>query len=332
MSCNNQTTEKTSDEDPADTLQTVSVEKQKQDIYIKDNSQYDQTFIDGLADYNEPIKLIDNYIVTGKDTTYFPEDLPLNKVTTFKAFKDDKKYELTVTRTNLTNISYNFRLTDKDNKTIDSKAGKAILSSGFFMGPEGDNDIDGGYGSQEYRDNSKDSWLSIRIEIGRAAGGIQRAKIHYGAADKTNNSFNLDLDDRLTLHVTNNSYLDSLRAESKIAYVLFHHQVQKKSIVAIKYQEDWEMDSLFSYIGEANNDTSYLNGGLFNDFGQINLCIDSKISHPIAELHFILEGNCVGFYIQRGNYLKRYAVTAVGRKALLDLYHQFKKEINSDSR
>jgi hypothetical protein len=147
-SCKNHTTEKTVYKNLADTLKTVSADKQQQDIYIKDKSQYDQTFIDGLADYNEPIKLIDNYILTGKDTTYFPEDLILNKSTTFTAIKDNKKYVLTVKRTNLTNLNYKFQLTDNDNKTLDTKSGKAILGSTFFIGPEGDDDIEGGYGSQ----------------------------------------------------------------------------------------------------------------------------------------------------------------------------------------
>ncbi len=193
LSCNNQTTNKYGDNTNINSLQTVvSADKQKQDIYIKDKSQYDQTFIDGLSDYDEPIKLIDNYTLVGKDTTYFPEDLSINIATTFKATKDNNKFVLTVTRTNLTNLTYNFQLTDKDNISIDTKSGKAILGSTFFLGPEGDNDIEGDYGSQEYRDNGKDSWLSIRIEIGKADDSKQRAKIQYGFSDKTKKSLDLN--------------------------------------------------------------------------------------------------------------------------------------------
>ncbi len=193
LSCNNQTTNKYGDNTNIDSLQTVvSADNQKQDIYINDKSQYDEIFIDGLSDYNESIKLIDNYILVGKNTTYFPEDLSINKATTFKATKDNNKFVLTVTRTNLTNLTYNFQRTDKDNKRIDTKSGEAILGSTFFLGPEGDTDIDGDYGSHEYNDNGKDSWLSIRIEIGKADDGKQRAKIQYGFSDKTKKSFDLD--------------------------------------------------------------------------------------------------------------------------------------------
>lgn len=190
-SCNNQLREKAADKNSVDTLPTVLADKQQQDIYIKDKSQYDQTFIDGLKDYNEPIKLIDNYIVTGKDTTYFPNDLPLNKETHFKAIKAGRHFLLTVRRVNQTSLTYDFEII-KDNETEDYKNGKAILGSMFFLGPEGDNDIEGGYGSQEYSDNEKDSWLSIRIEIGKADNGKQRAKIHYGFSDTTRKSLNLD--------------------------------------------------------------------------------------------------------------------------------------------
>ena len=138
------------------------------------------------------LRLCDNYIVIGKDTNYFPEDLNLNKATIFRARKDNIQYVLTVTRTNMTNLTYNFQLINKDNKTVDTKSGKVILGSSFFLGPEGDNDIEGGYGSQEYRANGKDSWLSIRIEIGKSEHGKQRAKIHYGFNDTTKKSLDLD--------------------------------------------------------------------------------------------------------------------------------------------
>jgi hypothetical protein len=188
-----QTSEKAADKKTVDTLQTISVDKQQSEIYIKDKSQYDQTFINGLADYNEPIKLIDNYIISGKDTTYFPNDLPLNKVIYFKGVKAERHFLLTVRRVNLTSLTYDFEII-KDNETVDFKNGKAILGSMFFLGPEGDDDIEtqSGYGSQEYRDTSKDSWLSIRIEIGKADDGKQRAKINYGNSDKTKQSLDLD--------------------------------------------------------------------------------------------------------------------------------------------
>ncbi|MBC7749252.1 MAG: hypothetical protein H7Z76_11875 [Methylotenera sp.] len=193
-SCQNQTTEKAADKISVDTLQNISANKQKQDIFIKDKSQYDQTFIDGLADCNEPIKLVDNYIVIGKDTTYFPNDLSLNQPTIFTAIKNNDKYVLTVTRTNLTTLTYNFQITDKDNQTVETKSGKAILGSTFFLGPEGDDDIEtkSGYGSQEYRDHDKDRWLSIRIEIGKVNNGKQRAKIQHGSNDTTKKTLNLD--------------------------------------------------------------------------------------------------------------------------------------------
>jgi hypothetical protein len=192
LSCSGKT-RKTVDTKSIDTLQTISADKKQTDIYIKDKSKYDQSFIDGLSVYNEPIKLIDNYILTGKDTTYFPSDLSLNKATTFKASKGNNKFVLTVTRTNLTNLTYNFQLTDKDNKTVDTKSGKAILGSMFFLGSEMDQDSQAGdgYRSSEYWDKTNDCWFSIRIGYGKDKNGKQRAMLTYGCEDKNKQSLKL---------------------------------------------------------------------------------------------------------------------------------------------
>lgn len=175
--CKNQPTENS-----VETYKTVPADKQHQDIYIKDKSQYDPTFIDGLADYKEPVKLIDNYIVTGSDTTYFPDDLILNKPTKFTGIKGSNKYVLTITRTNLTNLTYNFQLTNNENKTLDTKSGKAILGSTFFFAPEGEPDPETGYSfvSNEYRMKTENIWLVIQIGLDKEYEGNKRAKIFYG--------------------------------------------------------------------------------------------------------------------------------------------------------
>lgn len=186
-SCNNNTGEKTTVQNLVDTLQTFSADKSQQDnIYIKDKSQYDQAFINGLADFKEQIKLIDNYIITNTDTTYFPEDLALNKKTTFTASKGNNKFFLTVTRTNLTNINYEFKLIDKDNNIIDSKTGKAILTSGVFLAPEGEPDFETGdsFFSNEYKMNNEKVWVVIKIGMDKDYEGKKRAKIIFGHIEK----------------------------------------------------------------------------------------------------------------------------------------------------
>ena len=194
LSCNNQTTEKKADSNTTEALQNVSADKQQQKIYIKDKSQYDQTFIDCLADYNESIKLIDNFVITGKDTTYFPDDLQLNKKITFKGTKNNNEFVLTVTRINLTTLIYNFQLTDKDNNSTDTKSGKAILGSMFFLASEVDEDDQTGsaYGSSEYIEKFNECWFYIRIGIGPDDNGKQRATLVYGCEDKNKQILNLD--------------------------------------------------------------------------------------------------------------------------------------------
>lgn len=177
-----------------DTLQTVSVGKQKQNIYIQDKSQYDQIFIQGLANYNEPIKLINNYILTDQDTTFFPNDLELNKKTTFRGINDSAKFTLTVTRTNLTNLNYDFQILDKNDKIVETKSGKAILGSMFFLASEVDEDdlTGNAYGSSEYSDKSNGCWLAIRIGIGLDDNGKQRATLSYNCEDENKKTIDLD--------------------------------------------------------------------------------------------------------------------------------------------
>lgn len=177
-----------------DSLKTEMAGENQSNIIIKDSSQYDKAFIKGLAGYKEPIQLIDNYILTDYDTIYFPEDIPLNKTVDFKATKDHKKYLLSVSRTNLTNLSYSFKLTDEKDKLIDSKSGNAVLGSSFFFGYEMDEDTQTseGYGSYEYWDNNNDCWFSVRIGISNDPNGKQRAMINYGCEDKSKQALTLE--------------------------------------------------------------------------------------------------------------------------------------------
>lgn len=197
-SCNNQTKEKTVDKSLSDTLQNVTTDKQTSETTIKDKSQYDQSFIDGLSEYNEPIKLIENFILVGQDTVYFPEDLQLNKETVFKGTKDQKNFVLNVTRTNFTSLNYTFQILDKDNKVVNNKSGKATLGSYFFFGSETDDDDETGEGylSTEYGDNSAGCSFAIRIGE-KDDNGKLRAKIKLYCED--NKAKNIDLDDNPTL-------------------------------------------------------------------------------------------------------------------------------------
>ncbi len=180
-----------------DTLQTVSSVNSRPKIYIKDKSQYDQKFIDGLADYYESIRLENNYIITS-DTTYFPAEPALDSATTFSGMKDGRKYVLTVTRTNLTNLYYIFQIIDNDNMTFVNKSGVAILGSLFFLASEIDTDDQTGisYGCSEYWDTTNSCFFAIRIGENDNNGKL-RAALTYGCEEM--GKLDLDLDDCPTL-------------------------------------------------------------------------------------------------------------------------------------
>ena len=201
LSCNNNVTEKKADTDSIDTLRTSLTNQEKQDIYIKDKSQYDQSFIEGLSNVNGPIKLIDNFIIanttlsiiTGTDTTYFPEDLELDKKITFNTVKDNNRFLLEITRTNLTNLNYEFQLIDNNNNTIFHKSGKAILDPGFFLVQEGDIDTEmGDFRSVGYLDKTNDCKFQVKIGIGKDGNGKQRAKLEYICKDINKKRIDLD--------------------------------------------------------------------------------------------------------------------------------------------
>ncbi|HLN74977.1 MAG TPA: hypothetical protein VK205_16915 [Prolixibacteraceae bacterium] len=191
-SCNSQPL-KNEGKSNADSLRTELKDKSQLPIDLKDSSQYDKAFIQGLAGYNEPVQLIDNYLITGNDTIYFPEDIPFNKTIDFKATKDHKKYLLSVSRTSLTNLSYSFKLSDEKDKVLDSNAGNAVLGSMFFLASETDKDTQTGenYGSYEYWDKSNDCWFAVRIGHGKSPDGKQRAIVKYGCEDKNKQALKL---------------------------------------------------------------------------------------------------------------------------------------------
>lgn len=197
-SCNNKATEQDLDKIPIDTVQEVPENKHRQDIIIRDKSQYGQSFIDGLSGYDEPLQLVENYLLVGQDTVYFPEEVPRNSKTLFKGTKDQKSFVLAVTRTNLTNLDYTFQLLDKDGRPIESRSGTAVLGSLFFLGSETDDDDETGEGylSAEYSDPSPDCSFAIRIGEKDGNGKLRaKIKLHY----EHNESRNIDLDDHPTL-------------------------------------------------------------------------------------------------------------------------------------
>lgn len=166
---------------------TSTVITQEIIIVIKDRTLYDPEFIASLADYNLPLQFIDNYILSEGDTTFFPDELPLLKKITFYGQKSKKVYLLTLTRISLTNLNYDFTLSDKSGQIIESKSGTAILGSMFFLAPEGDedNETGEGYTSNEYWDKKNNCWFSVRVGLNPDGKGEQRAKVTYGCIDNT---------------------------------------------------------------------------------------------------------------------------------------------------
>ncbi|MBY0477136.1 MAG: hypothetical protein K2Q24_05785 [Chitinophagaceae bacterium] len=121
--------------------------------------------------------------------------------------------------------------------------------------------------------------------------------------------------------------LDSLRINSNAAWILFHHQTKKKSLIAKIIFTRHGIDSLFKYVGQPRIDTNCNQGGLYNRFGQISLYKDSLGNAKVGDIHFVLDGNCEGFYLQTEKYLKRYDMTKQGKIFLSELYDIYKNRL-----
>ena len=198
LSCNNKTEKNTTTNTVDSTLTTIQPEKKQTDFYVKDKSKYDKTFLDEISKYTEPVKVIDNYILVGKDTTFFPQDLNLNVETVFKGTKDNQFYELKLTRINYTTISYNFILKDNEKNTLTTRKGKATLGGLFFLGSESDDDEETGeaYFSSEYWETNKDCSFSIRVGDKDEKG---RLRANVGLTYENDKSTNNNIDNCPTL-------------------------------------------------------------------------------------------------------------------------------------
>lgn len=197
-SCGSQYSGEKEDIKSIDTFNSTAASTSKPPLVAIDTTLYDQSFLKGLTEYNEPLKIVGNYILLGQDTVYFPEELPLNKETLFKGAKDATSFALSVVRKNMTSLQYSFQMLDQQGNVSYDKTGRATLGSLFFLGSETDDDDSTGeaYGSVEYWDESSDCSFAIRIGEKDNEGKL-RARIKLSCNGEA--AKNIDLNDCPTL-------------------------------------------------------------------------------------------------------------------------------------
>ena len=198
FACNQRNSNQVKTSVPADTNITTPVDSPKvistpvnsmvERVYIKDKSKYSQIFINELkaSNYPDPIKVIDNYMIVGADTTAFPNDIKPGKSYAFTAKKDDQLYDLSLKRINETTLSFDFKFYEKDS-LVYKESGNANLSALFFLASENDDDdqTNDSYGVTEYSKKSKYCWFKIRLGIGRDDQNKLRATINKGCENKS---------------------------------------------------------------------------------------------------------------------------------------------------
>jgi len=126
------------------------------------------------------------------------------------------------------------------------------------------------------------------------------------------------------IHIPNRYSFNDIRTESKFARISLHHQTKKKSLTSKKIYDRQEIDSLFKFIGQLKDNKACLQGGLYNYFGQISLYNDSSRNEKLAEIHFVPDGNCAGFYLETEHTLRSYNMTAMGKAFIMEIYNSKK--------
>ncbi len=111
-------------------------------VSVNDSSLYDPSFIKALGNDQNPIQLIDNYMIIANDTVFFPENLLLNKEYIFEGERDGEKHILSLTRLNMTNLLFDLVSYNKDQEEHFQLSGIAVLNNAFYLAHEFEEDDD----------------------------------------------------------------------------------------------------------------------------------------------------------------------------------------------
>jgi hypothetical protein len=136
---------------------------------IKDSSLYSKKFLTELYEFkdgtNNVVSLVDNCIICGKDTSYFPDYFSSLKQCTFEAKNDSEYYKLLVFNATYTTLQFDFSLR-RNGKLVQHHSGEAEIPSGFFLASGGETDDEDStmYGVYEY--SGENSKYSYEISVG----------------------------------------------------------------------------------------------------------------------------------------------------------------------
>jgi hypothetical protein len=163
-----------------------------------DKSMYSASFLKELSEMNPEYKMLlkDGYLIIGKDTTKFPNELELGKWYLFTADRNGISLKLNVKRTNYTTLNFDFTF-HKSGILQYSDKGEADLNPTFFYADEGADDVELGesWGAQNYYKKSKDCWVEIRMGLDKDSNGKNRAQVFCGCGK----AICPDIDERIML-------------------------------------------------------------------------------------------------------------------------------------
>lgn len=195
VSCDKKTDSKVAENKTVDTLKIDPSDLSNLKISKKNLSQYDEYFIKMINKHaqmnDEKYELFDDKLVRANDTISFSTEIELSKTVVLKGSDDNKSYALKLTRKNLTNLAYEFKITDKNNKVINELSGEAILEFAFFEESKTEQDalLDEEYFVAKYEHNFSDCVFEVLLGE-KDSDGKLRAKATFSCFN--DESKNLD--------------------------------------------------------------------------------------------------------------------------------------------
>jgi hypothetical protein len=127
------------------------------------------------------------------------------------------------------------------------------------------------------------------------------------------------------------TFQDTLRNESRRAQLLFFRDfaTSKMSILIKDAKDQKSIDTLLSFVGNEKRDTAcYLFAGQ-NPVGEIYFYKDTSMTEVLADLYFVLDGKCSGFYGGFDKGSPKFDLTTEGKLFLIErrnrVQHDWKK-------
>jgi hypothetical protein len=139
-------------------------------LFVKDESKYEKSFVEGLKTYSERqkehLKLIDDVLTVNNDKYPLPSDIEKGKQYFFSRKKTDRQTDLVLKTHNYSSLEYDLKISI-DDKIIFKKTGIVTLNELFFIGaePAFDEETESEYFPTTYIHEDNGGFINIKVGV-----------------------------------------------------------------------------------------------------------------------------------------------------------------------